>query len=234
MEIQAIGLLPLWYVVFLLSATCHEAAHAWVALLGGDRTAYQGGQVSLNPLPHIRREPFGTVVVPLISYLVFAADGGGRWMMGWASAPYDPSWEERHPRRAALMALAGPLANLTLALVALVVLRLGLGYGIWSAPVTIELDGLVVAPEGSVWQGVARVCSVLFTLNLVLAILNLLPLPPLDGASVLAGVAAPFRSLRARIVTSPLAGLVGLLVAWQVFPYLFAPLFRVVLGWLYR
>lgn len=234
MEIQSIALLPLWYVVFLLSATCHEAAHAVVALLGGDRTAYVGGQVTLNPLPHILREPLGTVVVPLLSYLLFAADGGGRWMMGWASAPYDPIWEERHPRRAALMALAGPLANLLLALGALLVLRIGLGYGIWTEPVAIELDRLVDAPEGSVWQGVARVCSVLFTLNLVLALLNSLPLPPLDGASVLAGLAAPFRSLRARLVSSPLAGLVGLLVAWQVLPYLFVPLYGAVLGWLYH
>ena len=88
-------LLPLWYVVFLLSVTCHEAGHAWAARLGGDDTAYLGGQVSLNPLPHIQREVWGTVLVPLISYLWVG------WMMGWASAPYDPAWEERHPRRAA-------------------------------------------------------------------------------------------------------------------------------------
>ncbi len=54
------------YVVFLLSTTCHEAAHALVAKLGGDTTAFEGGQVSLNPLPHIRREPFGMVIMPLL------------------------------------------------------------------------------------------------------------------------------------------------------------------------
>ena len=71
----ALGLL--WYVVFLLSTTCHEAAHALVAKWGGDMTASQGGQVSLNPIPHIRREPFGMVVIfPLLSYAV------GGWMMG--------------------------------------------------------------------------------------------------------------------------------------------------------
>jgi len=226
-------LLPLWYVVFLLSATCHEAAHAWIALAGGDRTAYLGGQVSLSPLPHVRREPFGTVIVPLVSYLLFSADGG-RWMMGWASAPYDPSWEDRHPRRAAAMAVAGPLANLLLALAAFTVLRFGLAHGTWSIPEAIELDRLVVAPTGSAWEGLGRFCSVLFMLNLVLTILNLLPLPPLDGASVLAGLAPPFRGLRARLVSSPMAGLLGLLVAWQVFPYLFAPVYRISLGWLYR
>ena len=57
-----------WYVAFLFSLTVHEAAHALVALKLGDPTAYEGGQVTLNPLPHIKREPFGTVVVPLLSF----------------------------------------------------------------------------------------------------------------------------------------------------------------------
>ena len=233
MESETILMLPVWYAVFLLSATCHEAAHAWAALLGGDRTAYLGGQVSLNPLPHLLREPFGTLLVPLISYFLYASGGSGRWMLGWASAPYDPSWEERHPRRAALMALAGPIANLLLVLVALLVLRLGLEYGVWAAPEARELDRLVAAPAGTVWDGLGRFCSVLFTLNLVLAVLNLIPLPPLDGASVLAGLARPFRALRAQFLTSPFAGLIGLLVAWQVFPHIFAPIYVAVLGWIY-
>ncbi len=234
MEPETILMLPVWYAVFLLSATCHEAAHAWVALLGGDRTAYLGGQVSLNPLPHLLREPFGTLVVPLISYFLYAS-AGNRWMLGWASAPYDPAWEERHPRRAALMALGGPLANLLLTLIALLVLRLGLENGVWTAPTPDEFasDHLVVAPVGTVWGGIGRFFSVLFTLNLVLAVLNLLPLPPLDGASILAGWVRPFRMLRAQFLTSPIAGMIGLLVAWQVFPKVFGPIYVAVLGWIY-
>src|SRR5690242_15690614 len=98
----AIGLL--WYVVFLLSTTCHEAAHALAAKRGGDLTAFHGGQVTLDPWPHVRREPFGMVLVPILSFLT------GGWMMGWASAPYDPLWSQRCPHRAARMALAGPAA----------------------------------------------------------------------------------------------------------------------------
>src|SRR3990167_6103885 len=105
---EAVALGVVWYAVFLFSTTCHEAAHAWAAKLGGDPTAALGGQASINPLPHIQREPLGTVVVPVASYLL------GGWMIGWASAPYDPLWAERHPRRAGLMALAGPGANLLL------------------------------------------------------------------------------------------------------------------------
>src|SRR5512139_3777627 len=99
---------PLWVVFFIFSATVHEAAHAWAAKRGGDLTAYQGGQVSLGPWPHIRREPFGMVVLPVLS-LALAG-----WPFGFASTPYAPVWADRHPRRAALMALAGPAANLAL------------------------------------------------------------------------------------------------------------------------
>ena len=99
-----------YYVVFVFSVTVHEAAHAAAALLGGDATAYEGGQVSLDPIPHMRREPFGMVLLPLAS--VFMSG----WPWGYASAPFDPAWAERHPRRAAWMALAGPGANLAIVL----------------------------------------------------------------------------------------------------------------------
>jgi hypothetical protein len=110
----------IWYIVFLFSTTCHEGAHALAAKLGGDNTAFAGGQVTLNPLPHIRRELFGLVLVPIVSYFLAG------WMIGWASAPYDPAWQERYPRRAALMALAGPSANLALVIASAIAIRIGL------------------------------------------------------------------------------------------------------------
>ncbi len=109
----------IWYVAFLFSTTCHEASHALAAKLGGDETAALGGQVTLNPIPHIRREPFGMVVIPLLAFFMSGS------MIGWASAPYDPLWERRHPRRAAWMALAGPAANFSLMLLAAVGIRIG-------------------------------------------------------------------------------------------------------------
>src|SRR6185436_10638400 len=121
-EFLVIGLV--WYVVFLLSTTAHEASHALVAKLGGDLTAAHGGQVSLDPLPHIRREPFGMVVFPILSYVM------GGWMMGWASAPYDPHWAQRYPKRAAWMSLAGPGANFALAILAGILMRAGILSGI--------------------------------------------------------------------------------------------------------
>src|SRR5579862_2377679 len=123
MNPNEIALGAVWYVAFLLSTTCHEAAHALAGKWGGDPTAFEAGQVTLNPIPHIRRSPFGMVVMPILSYAI------GGWMIGWANGPFDPMWERRHPHRAAWMALAGPAANFTLMLLAGLAIRIGIGLG---------------------------------------------------------------------------------------------------------
>lgn len=222
MDPQEIVLFPFWYVAFLLSLTCHEAAHALAAKLGGDDTAYLAGQVTLNPIPHVRRELFGTVIVPILSYL----QGG---MMGWASAPYDPDWEVRHPRRAAAMALAGPAANLLIFLLALAALRAGLASGAWTIPSGgLAADRLVAAADGGsgLLDGLGRLLSILFYLNLLLLVFNLLPFPPMDGASVVAGWVSPLRELYRRFRSSPFGSIAGLVVAFVVFPVVFGPIVR--------
>ena len=128
MNADTLALGAMRYLVFLFSTTCHEASHALAAKLGGDNTAFHGGQVTLNPVPHIRREPFGMIVVPVLSVLM----GGG--MIGWASAPYDPLWQQRHPRRAAWMSLAGPGANFALVALAALIIHIGLLTGIFRPP----------------------------------------------------------------------------------------------------
>jgi Zn-dependent protease len=158
----------IWYVAFLFSTTCHEAAHALVAKMGGDDTAALGGQVSLNPVPHMRREPWGMIVIPIFSYISMHA------MFGWASAPYDPLWERRHPRRSGWMALAGPLANFSLMLIAVAALHLGAAQGWFHAdPVTGQRDFAAIT------------LLIFFRLNLLLGTFNLLPVPPLDGSTVI-------------------------------------------------
>jgi Zn-dependent protease len=224
-------LIPLWYAMFLLSVTCHEAAHAFAAHRGGDPTAYVGGQVTLNPLPHVRREPLGTILVPLVSFLWMG------WMMGWASAPYDPYWEDRHPRRAAVMAAAGPFANLLLAGIAFVVLKTGLASGWWVPHVAefYELDRLVrpVAEQAGWIEAVGRLCSILLSLNLLLLLFNLIPLPPLDGSAVLAGFSEPARRIRDQLRRSSTGAFIGLIVAWYSIRFVYGPLYRVVMGWLF-
>ena len=136
-----------WYVAFLFSTTCHEAAHALAAKLGGDLTAFHGGQVSLDPIPHIRREPFGMVVFPILSYIV------GGWMMGWASAPFDPLWAQRHPRRAAWMSLAG--ANLSLTVLAGLAIHAGLWMGLFAHPDSANFTHIVLGQRSGAVEGTA-------------------------------------------------------------------------------
>lgn len=229
-QIFSVG--PLWYVVFLLSLTCHEAAHAFVAWIGGDPTAYYGGQVSLNPIPHVRREPFGTVIVPILSYV------WGGWMIGWGSAPFDPSWQRRYPRRAAWMALAGPMANVVLVIAAAVGIHAGIASGALRVPERVFgrqlFTHVVVATSEGPAEGLAVFLSILFSLNLLLATFNLLPIPPLDGNTAV-GIILPEGIARrfAQFSYNRSFALLGLLLGWTVFGYIFGPLFIAVLRLLY-
>jgi Zn-dependent protease len=204
-ELLAYGFVS--YVAFLFSTTCHEAAHALVAKLGGDETAALGGQVTLNPVPHIQREPWGMVVIPILSFIFTPG------MIGWASAPFDPEWQRRYPRRAALMALAGPAANYTLMLLATIGLRAGTSMG-W----------LYQNPETGHPNLAFVVLRVFFSLNLLLGTFNLLPVPPLDGS---AGIMLFMSESRARRYLDWLRGnsyaMLGLLVGLFVFRYFYAP-----------
>lgn len=217
-----------WFLAFLFSTTVHEAAHAWAALLGGDRTAYQGGQVSLSPLPHIRREPIGMLAVPLLTALTQG------WAMGWASAPYDPDWAGRYPRRAAWMAAAGPAGNFVLAILAGLFLKAGLAAGSFVSPRQISFSHLVApapAVTGDLTGFAAQALSVLLMLNVILGAFNLIPLPPLDGSAVIGLVLPESAALRLRhLARAPQFSFVGLLAAWVVFPHLVGPLFDLVIG----
>jgi Zn-dependent protease len=218
-----------YYVVFLLSTTLHEAAHAWAAMRGGDLTAYHGGQVSLDPRPHIRREPFGMVVLPLLSVV---ASG---WPFGYASAPYDPRWALAHPRRAAWMALAGPAANLLLVLAAGLLIRAGHAGGVFVTPESVSFGTVAAAADGSAVTGVAFLLSALFSLNLLLATFNLLPLPPLDGSAALPLLLSPGAAGRYQrfLFAQRGLGIIGIIVAWQVFDVVFRPVWLVVVNLLY-
>lgn len=218
-----------YYAVFLLSTTLHEGAHAWAAMRGGDPTAYHGGQVSIDPRPHIRREPFGMVILPVLSVLVSG------WPFGFASAPYDPNWARRHPRRAAWMALAGPGANLALIVVAGLLINAGVALGIFYSPERISFGHVAGTQAGGIAQGAALLLGVIFSLNLVLFILNMLPVPPLDGSGALPLLLSPQATRRYQdfLWRQPALGWIGILVAWQVFDFVFNPLFLFAVNLLY-
>jgi Zn-dependent protease len=220
-----------WLAVFLFSTTLHEAAHAFVALKLGDETAYEGGQVTLDPRPHIARAPVGMLLVPIVSYAFSIVGGGAGWMMGWASVPYDPTWADRYPRRAAWMSLAGPAANFLLVLVAGLSIRVGMAGGYLAAPDSIDFTHLTMATQPGL-GGLATLLSILFSLNLVLFAFNLLPLPPLDGAGVLPLLINERAAQRYQEFMRQWS-LLGLVVAWNVFGKLFGPLFSLALKCLY-
>jgi Zn-dependent protease len=217
-----------WYAIFLVSLTFHEAAHAFAAARLGDRTAYYYGQVTLDPLPHIRREPFGMVVIPIISFLLSG------WMIGWASTPYDPQWAQSSRRKAALMSLAGPAANLILVLVAVFVIRMGVSAGWFEVPGVISFDHVTAAASTGPKNALAILVSIMFSLNLILLVFNLIPLPPLDGSNVLLlflneQAAQKYRNF----LYQPTNSLIGLIIAWQVFDVLFGYVHSFAINMLY-
>ena len=149
-----------WIVPILIAITFHEAAHAYAAWKLGDDTALRLGRVTFNPLKHV--DPFGTIVLPALLFLTKAP-----FIFGWAKPIPVLFGRLSHPRRdMALVAVAGPLINVILALVSAVLLRL-----VWMFP-----------DSAAPW--LVRTLSQSILLNLVLAIFNMIPVPPLDGSRI--------------------------------------------------
>ncbi|HJK93053.1 MAG TPA: site-2 protease family protein [Polyangiaceae bacterium LLY-WYZ-15_(1-7)] len=228
LDAELLTSLPVWFVATLLSLTLHEAGHALLGRWGGDDTASE--QVTLDPTPHVRREPVGMILVPILSFLF----NGGSWMIGWASAPYDPLWAERHPKKAALMAAAGPLSNFLLAALAAGAIHLGLASFGWQQPLRgVDLASVVVGPEGTPTV-FTTFFSVLFSVNVLLGFFNLLPMAPLDGHAVVPLFLSEKLTHKWHALFEDRgAAMVGLILAWVIFGRLAWPIFRIALNVLY-
>lgn len=162
--------LSVWALPLMLAITLHEFAHGWVASLRGDQSAKMLGRVTLNPFVHI--DPIGTILVPLLLVLL-----GTPFLFGWAKpVPVNPNALKRPRQDMALVAFAGPLSNFIMAcgwvLLAVMAYR-------YMVPETVLHDWLLAAAIAGV------------KINVILAILNLLPIPPLDGGRIVSSLIPP-------------------------------------------
>ena len=167
-ELSLLQRIAVWTMPVILAITVHEVAHGWVALKLGDSTAKMLGRLTLNPVKHI--DPVGTLLVPGLLLVM------GGFIFGWAK-PVPVTWENlKHPKRdMALVALAGPLSNLLMALMWAGILKIGLVLAIAGSAEMIALPLIYMGGAG-------------ITINLILMVLNLLPMPPLDGGRIVASL----------------------------------------------
>jgi len=165
-ELTMVQKIAVWAIPVLFAITLHEVAHGWVARKLGDPTAEMLGRLTLNPLKHI--DPLGTVLIPLLLLAL------GGFIFGWAKPVPVTAENLRNPRRdMAIVAAAGPLSNLLMAIFWVLIVKLALMFGGSMPQFATPLS----------YMGIAGV-----TINLVLMILNLIPLLPLDGGRVVNGL----------------------------------------------
>jgi Zn-dependent protease len=160
-------------VVLLLAISAHEAAHAWMSYKFGDDTARLLGRITLNPVAHT--DPIGTLLIPIVGFVFGAMTGGGRLpLIGWGKpTPVNPlRWRDKDLANV-MVSIAGILANLLIAIIAFTILK-----------VLIVTNSLGAIPE-SIREPVNLFLDFLLTMNISLAVFNLLPFPPLDGSKIL-------------------------------------------------
>lgn len=158
--------LAVWAIPVLFAITLHEAAHGYVARRYGDRTAEMLGRLTLNPIKHI--DPIGTVLVPAVMLLV------GGFIFGWAKPVPVSTRNLRNPRRdMVIVAAAGPVSNMLMALAWGILMSLVLAFG---------------SAAGTTGQWLFEMGRAGVLINVVLAVFNLLPIPPLDGGRVASGL----------------------------------------------
>ena len=160
--------IAVWAAPILFAITLHEAAHGWVACKLGDPTAKKLGRITINPIKHI--DPMGTIVVPLFLATV------SPFVMGWAKpVPVQPQYFKSPLLDMALVAVAGPASNFIMACIWAVFIQLSV--------MTLDQSQLLVFLVKMGENGII--------INIVLMVLNLLPIPPLDGGRVVAGLLPP-------------------------------------------
>lgn len=182
-NLDLIGLLfkvAVFFIPFLFSICVHEAAHAWMAKMCGDRTAEHMGRLTLNPMAHA--DPLGTILLPIAAVLL--PGNVSQFIFGWAKpVPFDPNQLRDKKNGPFLIALAGPVSNLILAFLGAFAFVL-IGSGMFVSNLEADKARLV-----------GQIAAQFVGLNCMLAILNLVPIHPLDGGKIIARV-LPYKTAR--------------------------------------
>lgn len=174
--VNLVSHLLIYMVVLLLAISCHEAGHAWMSHKYGDDTAYLLGRVTLNPVAHT--DPIGTLLIPMISFVLGAIGGSlaSIPLIGWGKpTPVNPRRWTKYKQANVMVSIAGIGANLILAVLAFTIFKVLLETRVINAA---NIDVGLIRP-------LAIFLEYMITLNVSLAIFNLLPFPPLDGSKVL-------------------------------------------------
>jgi Zn-dependent protease len=219
-ELSTIQKIAVMAMPLVFAIVFHEVAHGWVAFKLGDPTAKQMGRLTLNPIPHI--DLIGTIIMPLM--LFFLTDG--RMLFGYAKpVPINPAYFKDPKKGMALSALSGPGVNIAMAVVCSFLLRV----------VMVGLEGTVPEPA---WNWVALPLSLMLgygvIINVVLAVLNMIPIPPLDGSRVMYWLLPP-RAGAAYYRLEPygtliLLGLIMFGVLGKIMTPVLRPLLQLLLG----
>jgi Zn-dependent protease len=216
MSTDLIGQLIIYIVVLLLAISAHEASHAWMSHKFGDDTAYLLGRVTLNPVKHT--DPIGTLLIPIVSF-IGASNGVFVPLIGWGKpTPVNPLRWRNKDLANIMVSLAGIMANLLIAIIALVAYKVLMTTGLLSGGGSL----------GTFAEPVKLLLLEAVLLNASLAVFNLLPIPPLDGSKVLYSVlpasAQPVLETLERFSFIILIGA----IYFGVFGVIFAPVARVI------
>lgn len=208
-----VGQFILYMVAFIFSLSLHEAAHAWMSDRFGDDLARSQGRISLNPVSHV--DPIGTLLFPTIAFFT------GLPMLGWARpTPVNPlRWRNRRVANIWVSA-AGVLGNLLIAIIAGITMRI-----LYEAGLVTKLPLVPLTTDSLLAVGAAKLLQILFIINVVLAVFNLIPIPPLDGSKILGSLLPP--SMESTFEALEQFGFILLFIA--VFTGVFGVIFNIVL-----